>query len=98
MTAHGPRAGWATRKRLEGTSFEELREAGRWESDKSLRIYLDVVTATCFEPLICHMFLMAKWLEADSFQRFTLWRGAPPEEWINRNLLGALPENLPKNG
>ena len=86
LTAHGPRSGWATRKRLEGKPFEELREDGRWESDKSLRIYLDVVTATNFEPLVSHMRPMAQWLEDDFYDRFTLWRGAPPESLLVRML------------
>ena len=42
---HSPRAGWATDARAEGISFTEIREGGRWVSDSSLRIYLDVVGA-----------------------------------------------------
>ena len=43
--AHSPRAGFASDSRAEGWSFERIREAGRWTSDQSLRIYLDVVSA-----------------------------------------------------
>ena len=43
---HSPRAGFATDLKMEGASFEEIREGGRWLSDSSLRIYLDVIGAT----------------------------------------------------
>ena len=45
-TPHSPRAGFATEARLMGMAFEEIREAGRWQSDSSLRTYLDLVGAT----------------------------------------------------
>ena len=45
-TPHSPRAGFATEARLKGMAFEEIREAGRWQSDSSLRTYLDLVGAT----------------------------------------------------
>ena len=45
FTPHGPRAGFATDARLEGVPFVEIREAGRWQSDSSLRCYLDIVAA-----------------------------------------------------
>ena len=45
-TPHSPRAGFATEARLNGLPFEEIREAGRWQSDSSLRIYLDLVGST----------------------------------------------------
>ena len=45
-TPHSPRAGFATEARLQGMSFEEIRENGRWLSDSSLRTYLDLVGAT----------------------------------------------------
>ena len=43
FTPHSPRAGFASDSRAEGWSFEEIRETGRWVSDSSLRIYLDIV-------------------------------------------------------
>ncbi len=43
---HSPRAGFATDLKLEGASFEDIRKGGRWLSDSSLRIYLDVIGAT----------------------------------------------------
>ena len=42
---HSPRAGYATDGRLEGVPFEEIREGGRWQSDSSLRTYLDIVAS-----------------------------------------------------
>lgn len=43
--AHSPRAGFASDARAAGVPFEEVREAGRWQSDTSLRTYLDIVSA-----------------------------------------------------
>ena len=42
-TPHSPRAGFASDSRTEGWTFEEVREAGRWSSDSSLRTYLDII-------------------------------------------------------
>ena len=43
-SSHSPRAGFATDHYLAGQDFVALREEGRWLSDTSLRIYLDVVS------------------------------------------------------
>ena len=43
---HSARAGVAMDARLRGVDFQAIREGGRWASDTSLRIYLDVVAAT----------------------------------------------------
>ena len=45
-TPHSLRAGFASEGRILGQSFVELREEGRWVSDSSLRIYVDIVSAT----------------------------------------------------
>ena len=45
LTPHSPRAGFASQASLEGKTFLEIREKGRWLSDSSLRVYLDVVGA-----------------------------------------------------
>ena len=39
---HSPRAGYASEARALGKSFVETREEGRWTSDTSLRIYIDL--------------------------------------------------------
>ena len=44
-TPHSLRAGFASEGRILGKSFVELREEGRWVSDSSLRIYVDVVSS-----------------------------------------------------
>lgn len=44
-TPHSLRAGFASEGRALGKDFTELREEGRWVSDSSLRIYVDVVGA-----------------------------------------------------
>lgn len=43
---HSPRAGFASEGRARGMSFIELREAGRWVADSSLRVYIDIVSAS----------------------------------------------------
>ena len=43
LSPHEPRAAWATFWRLNGMGWAELRESGRWESDKALRVYLDAL-------------------------------------------------------
>ena len=48
-TPHSPRAGFATELRACGAPFSEIREQGRWLSDSSLRVYLDVVGAAQLE-------------------------------------------------
>ena len=45
-TPHSPRAGFASDLRAAGWSFSEVREAGRWQADSSLRTYLDIVQAS----------------------------------------------------
>ena len=42
-SGHCARAGWATTRWMDDQNFLKLREAGRWKSDASLRIYLDSV-------------------------------------------------------
>ena len=42
---HSPRAGFAADRRLDGWQFTEIKEAGRWAADSSLRTYLDIVSA-----------------------------------------------------
>ena len=46
MDPHSGRLDFATDGRLEGKPFTEIREAGRWQSDSSLRTYLDVLAAS----------------------------------------------------
>ena len=45
-TAHSPRAGFASERKAQGAEFVEIREEGRWVADTSLRIYIDVVSAS----------------------------------------------------
>lgn len=46
LSAHSPRPGWATYHRLRGMPFEELKEKGRWQSDKTVCTYLDQAAAS----------------------------------------------------
>jgi len=41
-TPHSPRSGYASEARALGKAFTEIREEGRWTSDSSLRIYIDL--------------------------------------------------------
>jgi integrase len=52
-TPHSPRAGFASDGKAEGVPFQELREQGRWQSDSSLRTYLDVVAASAILQDFC---------------------------------------------
>ena len=45
FTPHSARAGFASDACAAGRSFVEIREAGRWVADSSLRTYVDIVTA-----------------------------------------------------
>ena len=44
-TPHSPRAGYASEASAEGVPFGTIKEVGRWLSDSSLRIYIDVISA-----------------------------------------------------
>ena len=44
-TPHSARAGFASDAVAAGRGFTEIREAGRWVADSSLRTYIDVVSA-----------------------------------------------------
>ena len=60
-TAHCPRAGWCTARHLHGQPFGELREDGRWSSDRSLRIYIDAVASVDIDTSVASH---AGWLAA----------------------------------
>ena len=65
--------------RAEGWSFEELREAGRWSADSSLRCYRDIVGSSGIEVALGQ----AELGPALEFvrERWTLWLD---ETWIRR--------------
>ena len=44
-TPHSPRSGFASEGRARGIPFQELKEQGRWLSDSSLRVYIDIQQA-----------------------------------------------------
>ena len=46
FSPHSARAGYATDMQLQGVPFNQIKEGGRWLSDSSLRVYLDVLGAT----------------------------------------------------
>ena len=51
FTPHCPRAGAATQGSIEGISVPDLKDAGRWASEISLKTYLDIATATAARTL-----------------------------------------------
>ena len=78
LTPHSPRAGWASYWRLAGMPFTELRELGRWSSDKSLRIYLDIISVSNSNNRSAGLQPLARWLQQDFLHRFAWWPGATP--------------------
>lgn len=65
FTPHCPRAGAATQASLEGMSVPDLKDAGRWASEQSLKIYLDIATAMAARTL-----QFASNLDTDASLRF----------------------------
>ena len=51
FTPHCPRAGAATQGSLDGRSVQDLMDDGRWGNEQSLKVYLDVATATAARTL-----------------------------------------------
>jgi hypothetical protein len=49
FTPHSARAGFATEAVSSGESFDEIRNVGRWKSEESFRIYVDVIAAAQIE-------------------------------------------------
>ena len=45
-TPHGPRAGFATELRALGVPKAEIMDEGRWYSEQSFRIYVDIIGAS----------------------------------------------------
>ena len=72
-TPHSARAGWASTKRLEGWTFGEVKEAGRWTSDASLRIYLDQAVVAVQELTFPEMKRVSEWILGDFERRFPWW-------------------------
>jgi hypothetical protein len=79
-TPHSPRAGRASDMMMMGLSFLRIREAGRWQSDSSLRRYLDVMAVmggeaaralSQYMPLIMQL--------EESFDLYFNWGTSGPE-------------------
>ena len=49
FTPHSPRAGFATEESVRGVGVASIRERGRWASEQSFKIYLDIVSASQIE-------------------------------------------------
>ena len=73
FTPHSPRAGWATESRMGGMPFQEIKELGRWDSDKALRIYLDASAALLASVSCTHIDHIAAYLAEDFAKRFPWW-------------------------
>ena len=74
-TPHSPRAGWATAHRLNGLSFQEIQERGRWTNPSSLRLYLDAVAASTVLLQQTNFLLeFSSYVESDFANRYPWWR------------------------
>jgi len=71
---HSPRAGWATDAIMQGTSFTEVQERGRWLHPQSLRTYLDVAAVLLLQTDEGHLNYLAVWLQDAFEQRFPWWQ------------------------
>ena len=70
-TPHSPRAGFASDAIARGVPFAEVREAGRWRADSSLRTYIDVVSAAQITvDLRVRGFVEAQAYARDHFEEF----------------------------
>ena len=74
FTPHSARAGWATEMRLRGMAISELKQQGRWSSDKSLACYLDVTATRLLEQPTGSLRQSGLWLLGDVPGRFPWWR------------------------
>ena len=73
-TPHSPRAGYVSDAAILGRPFIETREHGRWVSDRSLRLYMDVMAVmagTIMTRLRRHHHLVMD-IEAN-FERLFKW-------------------------
>ena len=53
-TPHSGRAGFASEMKALGMPFLEIREAGRWTMDASLRVYIDTISAVSITTMLQH--------------------------------------------
>ena len=74
FTPHSARAGWATEMRLRGMAITELKQQGRWSSDKSLACYLDVTATRLLEQPTGSLRQLGNWLLGDVPGRFPWWQ------------------------
>ena len=79
FTAHSPRAGFASDLMLSGANFIDIREAGRWTVDSSLRVYLDTIAITANQVQLSVQGRMEtiKVLLDNFILYFPWWPGAP---------------------
>ena len=80
FTAHSLRAGWATARFLSGQPVTELLEDGTWSSEKSLRIYLDVVSGynPMDQPAIARHKDRIEFLQQHFYEMWTTLPAATP--------------------
>ena len=73
FTPHSCRAGWASEMKIKGHSFSEIKDRGRWATDESTKIYLDVVSSMYHLPSVASAEPYAQWLLEDFATRFPWW-------------------------
>ena len=74
FTPHSARSGWATECRLQGMDFTEIKQRGRWSSDKSLLTYLDASATIMMQAQTGQLQQLGTWLLGDLASRFPWWR------------------------
>jgi hypothetical protein len=79
-TPHSPRSGFASEGIASGKSFVEIKEAGRWLSESSFRVYIDLVTSAAISTS----------LSTRGLAPAQAYAVAHLEQFIRPELLGAL--------
>ena len=73
FSPHSPRAGWATEQFLSHVPVATIKLKGRWASESSLKIYLDVLGAAYSLEGVASARPIASYLQEDFLQRFPWW-------------------------
>ena len=78
-TPHSPRAGFASDAMLNNKGFVNIREEGRWLSDASLRVYLDIVSTAQQGATadVKHWEQVITFLSAHFLDMLPRWQGCP---------------------
>ena len=100
LTPHSPRAGMASEAILAGYRFQDIKEAGRWIVDSSLRTYIDVVSVLQIQTDLETRGLsaMLKYADEQLLAFFPSANGSQRDDGASWPLPGAGREVLPTVG